>query len=239
MAAGFPGFPAEGMTFFRELAKNNNRDWFQPRKETYERSLKQPMEQLVEALNGQMLKYAPQYITEPKRAVYRIYRDTRFSKNKIPYKEYIAAGFSRIGMEKNIAAGFYFSVSPEAIEVGAGVYMPGSEQLKLIREYLLENHEEFRQMAENRTIRKLMGDLWGEPMKRTPKGFLPGHPADDLIRYKQWVFYDKRMDPKLALGPKFLPELSKRFQLLTPFVEFLNKALSMRKKQSVVGLPGF
>lgn len=234
MAAAFSGFPEEGMKFFRGLAKNNNRDWFQPRKEIFERSLKQPMEQLVEALNAQLLKFAPQYITEPKRAIYRIYRDTRFSKDKTPYKDHIAASFSRIGMEKHISAGFYFSVSPKEIEVAGGVYMPGPDQLKLIRQYLLENHEEFRAISGNRSLRKQMGDLWGEQMTRTPKGFLPGHAADDLIRYKQWVFYDKRLEPALALSAKFLPEIAGRFRMMTPFVEFLNKPLSMSKKRGVV-----
>jgi uncharacterized protein (TIGR02453 family) len=239
MAAAFAGFPEEGMKFFRGLAKNNTRDWFQPRKEIFERSLKQPMEQLVEALNAQMLKFAPQYITEPRRAIYRIYRDTRFSKDKTPYKDHIAASFTRMGMERHVSAGFYFSVSPTEIEVAAGVYMPGPEQLKPIRDYLVENHEEFRRILDNRSLRKLMGSLWGEQMARTPKGFLPGHPADDLIRYKQWILYDTRMDPKLALEPKLLTELAKRFRALTPFVEYLNRPLFVRKKRSPVGMPEF
>jgi uncharacterized protein (TIGR02453 family) len=230
MAAVFSGFPEEGMKFLRGLAKHNNRDWFQPRKEIFERSLKRPMEQLVEALNAQMLKYAPMYITEPRRAIYRIYRDTRFSKDKTPYKDHIAASFTRMGLEKHISAGFYFSVSPVEIEVAAGVYMPGPEQLKAIREYLIENHEEFREILDNRAVRNLMGPLWGEQMARTPKGFPTGHPADDLIRYKQWIFYDTRMDPTLAVGPKLLPELTKRFRALTPFVEYLNRPLGIRKR---------
>jgi uncharacterized protein (TIGR02453 family) len=120
----FPGFPKEGIAFLRSLAKNNNREWFQERKPVFERSVKSPMEQLVDALNTHLVKFAPQYITEPKKAVYRIYRDTRFSKDKTPYKTHIAASLTRAGMEKHISAGFYCSVSPDQIEVAGGIYMP-------------------------------------------------------------------------------------------------------------------
>lgn len=234
MADGFPGFPAEGMQFFRDLDKNNDREWFQPRKSIYELNVKLPMEQLVGEVNSAMLKFAPQYITEPRRAVYRIYRDTRFSKNKLPYKDHLGATFSRMGMEKHISAGFYFGVGPKQIEVAGGLYAPGPDEMRAIRNFLLDRHEEFAALVTSKTLRKLVGELWGEKLTRAPKGFLPGHPADEFIRLKQWVFYDTRIDPALAMTPKLLKEIVKRFEALTPFVEFLNGPLRRSLKTSPV-----
>ena len=100
----FPGFPAEGLEFLRKLAKNNKREWFQPRKEIFEAKVKQPMIELVEAVNAELLKFAPDHINDPKKAVYRIYRDTRFSADKTPYKTHIAAVFPPRGRPREASA---------------------------------------------------------------------------------------------------------------------------------------
>ena len=97
MRSAFSGFPPEAMQFFRGLARNNNREWFLPRKPIFEEKVKQPMRELVEAVNAAMKSFAPEYVTEPDKAIYRIYRDTRFSKDKTPYKDHIAATFPRRG----------------------------------------------------------------------------------------------------------------------------------------------
>jgi uncharacterized protein (TIGR02453 family) len=225
----FPGFPEEGIAFLRSLAKNNNREWFQERKPVFERSVKSPMEQLVDALNTHLVKFAPQYITEPKKAVYRIYRDTRFSKDKTPYKTHIAASLTRAGMEKHISAGFYCSVSPDQIEVAGGIYMPGTDQLRAIRSYLSDNHAELRELLSSRSLHKLMGELYGERMARTPRGFEQDHPAQDLLRYKHWVLYDTRLEPAVATTPKLVSEIAKRFKAMTSFVEFFNRPLSGKR----------
>ena len=102
---GFAGFPAEGMQFFRSLARNNRREWFQPRKQIYDDQLKAPMMELVTALNAEMMRFAPNYVAEPAKAIYRLYRDTRFSKDKTPYKTHIAAIFPRRGLVKHEGAG--------------------------------------------------------------------------------------------------------------------------------------
>src|SRR5947199_9856780 len=98
MRSNFPGFPAEGIQFMRGLARHNNREWFLPRKPIFEEKVKQPMRELVEAVNAAIRRFAPEYITDPDKAIYRIYRDTRFSKDKKPYKEHIAASFPRHGI---------------------------------------------------------------------------------------------------------------------------------------------
>jgi uncharacterized protein (TIGR02453 family) len=231
---GFSGFPAEGIQFFRSLARNNRREWFQPRKQTYDERVKAPMAELVTALNAEMMRFAPNHVVEPAKAIYRLYRDTRFSKDKTPYKTHIAAIFARRGLEKHGGAGLYFSVSAKEIEVAGGVYMPGPDALLAIRTHLAERHEEFTRIVKSRKLRALVGDLHGEQLSRVPKGFPSCHPAADLLRYKQFLFY-VLLDPALAATPKLEPEVVKRFRALMPFLEFLNAPLSraMKKKQQM------
>ena len=230
MKSGFPGFSPEAMAFFRGLKKNNRREWFQARKETFEDKVKSPMVELVGALNRELARFAPGYATDPQKAIYRIYRDTRFSHDKAPYKTHIAAVFTRRGLEKHASAGLYFSVSPDEIEVAGGVYMPGPDQLLAIRNLLAASHAEFRRILQRKTLRTLMGDLWGEQLTRVPKGFSADHPAQDLLRRKQWLVY-VLLDPSLATSPSLLREISRRFRAMAPFVEFLNRPLLQREKK--------
>lgn len=229
--AGFPGFPAAGMQFLSALARTNRREWFQPRKHIYEEQVKAPMAELVTALNSEMMRFAPDYVNEPAKAIYRIYRDTRFSKDKTPYKTHIAAIFPRRGLEKHGGGGLYFSVSAKEIEVAGGVYMPGPETLLAIRTHMAEHHEEFRKIIRARKLRTLMGEMHGEQLSRVPKGFPTIHAAADLLRYKQWLVY-VMLDPKLATTPKLLPEVQQRFEAMMPFVDFLNRPLVQERKRS-------
>ncbi|HKW98885.1 MAG TPA: DUF2461 domain-containing protein [Bryobacteraceae bacterium] len=228
--AGFGGFPEPGMQFLRSLARNNRREWFQPRKHIYEEQVKAPMAQLVAALTAEMMSFAPEYVTEADKAIYRIYRDTRFSKDKTPYKTHIAAIFPRRGQAKHEGAGLYFSVSPKEIEVAAGVYMPGPDTLRAIRLHLSENHAQFRKIMAGRKLRTLAGELQGEQLSRVPKGFPAEHAAADLLRYRQWLLYIM-LDPAPATTPRILSEIRKRFEVMTPFNEFLNAPLVARSKQ--------
>ena len=134
----FPGFSPDALKFLRSLKRNNRREWFQPRKEIFETKVKMPMIQLVEAINAELLDFAPEHITDPKKAVYRIYRDTRFSADKTPYKTHIAAIFPDRNLGKQSAAGFYFHLNEKSVGIAAGSYMPGPDELRAIRTWLAE-----------------------------------------------------------------------------------------------------
>jgi uncharacterized protein (TIGR02453 family) len=224
MSPGFDGFPPEAMTFLRGLKKNNRREWFQPRKQVYEDKVKAPMLELATALMRRLADFAPAHVTDPKKAIYRIYRDTRFSNNKTPYKTHIAAIFPRRDLQK-LGAGYYVSVSPKEIEVGGGIYMPSPEELRAIRQYLAEHHEEFRRIIAARAVRRFFGEVYGECLTRPPKGFPAGHPADDLLRRKQFLLF-ATLDAKLAASPKLYREVASRFEAMTPFLEFLNRPIT-------------
>lgn len=231
MKSDFAGFPEDGFKFLKSLKRNNRREWFQARKEIYQEQVRAPMAQLVDALNRQLASFAPAYINPPEKAIYRVYRDTRFSNDKTPYKTHIAAIFPHRGMEKHVGGGLYISVSPWEVEVAGGVYMPGPEQLNLIRYYLAGHAEEFRKIASNRSLVRLLGPVIGEQLARVPKGFEKNHPAADLVRYKQ-IYVDASMDPALALDSNLLPELAARFKAMLPLVEFLNRPLVESQRAS-------
>ncbi len=225
----FPGFPVEGIAFLKSLKKNNDREWFTPRKAIFDEKVKTPMIELVSAIHGEMRRFAPDYVGEPAKCVYRIYRDTRFSKDKTPYKTYASALMLRRNFDKYAgSAAIYFAVSPENIEVAGGVYTPDRDVLLAVRQHIAENHKEFRATFETPKIRKLFGELWGESVSRVPKGFDAEHPAADLIRRKQFLL-DTKVDPKLAVTPKLFGEIVTRIEAMMPFVEFLNEPLVKRQ----------
>lgn len=227
-ASVFEGFPEKGMRFLRSLERNNRREWFQPRKEEFELQVKAPMVALVDEVNRGLAKFAPEYITEPAQAIYRIYRDTRFSSDKTPYKTHIAASFRKRGYDKHAAGGLYFGVSPKEVEIAGGVYMPGPEPLLAIRHHLAEHHAELRKLLKKPGLEPLVGPLQGSELTRVPKGFAADHPAADLIRKKQWFFYIL-LDPAMATTPSILKEVLDRFRAMLPVVEFFNGALKPRK----------
>ncbi len=220
----FSGFPAEALQFFRDLEKNNDRDWFKARKSVFDQSVKGPMTELVLALGQDFEQFAPGYLTDPKKAIYRIYRDTRFSSDKTPYKTHIAASFNHKSLVRHAAAGFYFHLSPKELLVGGGVYMPGSQELLAIRRHIAADPAAYRKIESNRTFKRYFGEVVGARLKRPPKGFDPDHPAIETLKQKQFLASD-RLDPKLALSPKLLAELSRRFKALAPFIEYLNEPL--------------
>jgi uncharacterized protein (TIGR02453 family) len=218
----FPGFSPDASKFLRSLKRNNRREWFQPRKEIFETTLKAPMVELVEAINAELLKFAPDHITDPKKAVYRIYRDTRFSADKTPYKTHLAAIFPHHSLGKQSSAGFYFHLTAEKVGIAAGSYMPGPDELRAFRTWLADHHKNFRTAA--RRPEKLLGKLQGSSVTRMPKGFAADHPAEDLIRMKQWLYWIE-LDAKLATSPRLLPELVKRFRAAAPVIAMLNAPL--------------
>jgi uncharacterized protein (TIGR02453 family) len=229
----FPGFPAEGMKFLRDLKKHNDREWFTPRKIIYEEHVRLPMLALIEAAHREMLKFAPEYVGEPAKCIFRLYRDTRFSKDKTPYKTHIGAYFWRNDLDKNTGAGFYVGVSPEEVVIAAGLYHPAPDVLRTVREAVAQDHKAFRKTFENSKVRDLFGELRGDAATRAPKGFDPDHPALDLLKCRQYVLYPT-LDPSLAAKPDLLGEVVTRFKAATPFLEFLNRPLKRNRNSEFI-----
>ena len=232
MKTAFPGFSHQALAFLADLEQNNKREWFQPRKEQFEALLRNPMLELAEALNAALARFAPEYVTEPKKAVMRIYRDTRFSANKTPYKDHVAASFGRQGLKESGGAGFYFSVNHKVVEVAGGLHHPPKEILMAVRSQLAESSQDFEKLVKDRKLQKRMGALQGGELSRAPKGFDPEHPAIDLIKKKSWVFFVE-LEPEVATSPRLLHEIESRFEVLVPVLEYLNAPLVTKRATKV------
>ena len=218
-------FSAAGLKFLKDLSKHNDRDWFNPRKETYETELKAPMQQLITEINDGLLDFAPEHIRPPQKAALRIYRDIRFSANKAPYKTHVAAWWSRDGLEKTSGAGFYLSIGPAGVVIAAGVYMPDRVQLLAIRRHLVEHYAEFNALLASRKTRTAFEEFEGAKLTRPPKGFQDAPPeAMDLILCKQWGIATT-LPAEEALKPTLRKLVLDRFKTAAPLVQILNTPL--------------
>lgn len=227
MKSAFPGFPQAGMDFLNGLKKNNNRDWFQARKEVFEEQVKAPMVDLVAALQRDLKLIAPEVADgDPAKAVYRIYRDTRFSPDKTPYKTRIAALLPR-SADKSGTAGLYFSVSPEGIELGGGMYMLPSPLLLRVRQHIAADPGRLRKILAAKVIKETYGGLHGEQLKRIPQGFPIDHPAADLLRFKGYFVFGS-LDGSLATTRDLHPQLLRQFKAMLPLLRYLNEVFDHR-----------
>ena len=233
----FPGFPKEGLQFLRSLKRHNKREWFQQHRTIYESAVKAPMEALVQALAADFAVLAPEMIASPKTSIYRIYRDTRFSKDKSPYKTHIAASFPRKGLEKHEGAGFYLHIAPSELLIGGGLYMPLPADLNLVRSAIATNHVKFVSIVESKNFRKIFGQLSGHQLSRVPRGFAVDHPAADYLRFKQFLA-GRNLPPQEATTPRFHKIIIETFTAMLPLIRFLNEpilqARRVRERQGAV-----
>lgn len=221
----FEGFPRRGLTFFRELKRNNNRTWFERHKGEYETYVKAPMESLIASLRASFARFAPEFDVNPKRAVFRIYRDIRFSKDKTPYKTHVAAHIVLRGKPKGlVGSGYYLDIEPGEVFVGAGIYMPDGDQLKRIRKALDSRGHEFLEIVRNRRFTKLFGAPKGETLKRIPAGYDEYHPMAEWLKFKQF-FVGVSWKDSVCTRPTFADEAARACEVATPFVQYLNRAL--------------
>ncbi len=223
-------FSEAAVKFLRGIARNNDREWFEPRKPVYEVELKAPMLALIGEINEALHDFAPEYVRPPQKSLMRIYRDVRFRKDKKPYKTNIAAWWARAGLEKTSGGGFYFEMTATEICIAAGCYMPQKDQLLAIRRMLLERHEEYRAIMGSKKLLAALTPFDGLKMTRGPKGFPAEHPGLDLIMQRQWGV-SSRLPVDLALKSGLLQEIVKRFKLAAPLVSLLNDPLVERPKK--------
>jgi len=221
--------PRETLVFLRALKRNNRREWFQPRKEQFEADVRAPMLAVVEQLAGDMRSFAPEIVVDPKTAMYRIYRDTRFSDNKTPYKTHVAAVFPWRGLPKHEGAGLYFHVSPDEVWIGGGMYAPQTPQLHAVREHIAANAGRLRAIVESPGFRRQVGQLEGERLQRVPRGFPPDHRAAEYLKYRQFLA-GRDLPPAFACSPKFYATIVAVFRQVAPLARFLNEPLARKSE---------
>jgi uncharacterized protein (TIGR02453 family) len=216
------------------LQRNNNREWFLDHKTIYEQHVKQPIAHLIEALGVDFQHFAPEMAATVKVSAYRIHRDTRFSKDKSPYKTHIAAVFPHSRLGKHDGAGFYLHVAPKELFIGGGLYMPLPDDLNAVRQRIAEDPKSFLRLINNARFKKLFGAITGDKLTRVPRGFAADHPAAEYLKHKNFLA-SRSFPPQIATSSGFYGIVLETFKGMLPFVRFLNepilKARSIRERQ--------
>lgn len=223
-------FTEEALRFLRGLKRNNRREWFEERRATYERELKEPMLRLVEKLTDDMVEYAPGHMRPAAKSMFRIYRDTRFSADKSPYKTHLGAWWAHSGMSKTSGAGYYMHIGATEVVIAAGVYMPEKDQLLAIRRLLLDHYSEWKRLLEDRQLMRLFSVHDPMALARAPKGFPAEHPAIEWIKWRQWGV-TAHLPAETAWKPGLAEEIGKRFRTAAPLVDFLNAPLARPERR--------
>jgi uncharacterized protein (TIGR02453 family) len=222
----FKGFPKEGLQFLKKLKRNNNRTWFESHKHEYEEYLKLPMQSFIFSLQPHFQSFAPEYDLSPKRSIFRIYRDIRFSNDKTPYKTHIAAHFVLRGKERGfVGSGYYFHIEPGEVFIGGGIYMPESDQLKGIRKAIVQHPEEFLSVLNDRKFKKQFGELEGNKLQRIPKGYDETHPMAEWLKLKQF-FVGKSLAESSCYKASLVETIAAVCKDAAPLVKFLNRAVT-------------
>lgn len=220
-----PHFSEQTFDFLEELEHRNNREWFEEHKPLYEVELKARMLAVIEAINAGLAEFAPRHLRPPNKAMMRIYRDVRFSHDKTPYKTHLAAFWPRQGLEKTGGAGFFVQVGVQSVMVAGGSWGPAPQQLRAIRDYLLEHHGQVRSVLSDVSRTGLAEPLAGNPLVRAPRGFPADHPAVDLLQNRSWALTN-HLPGAAALGEDFTDLVLERFRAFAPLVDVLNVPLS-------------
>lgn len=229
-APSFAGFTPEAIQFMADLAAHNDRDWFQPRKTDYERLLRQPMERLCEALADRFAARGIPLLADPKRSPFRIYRDTRFSRDKSPYKTHVAATFPWAepagGAGEQVDGsphgnGGYFNFQPGEMYVGGGMWMPEKPRLDAFRRAVLEEPDRVRSALDDPGFVGWFGGAHShEELKRVPPGFPADHELGHLFRWKDVVF-GRRLSDAEVCSPDLPDLLADGYAAALPVFRFL------------------
>jgi uncharacterized protein (TIGR02453 family) len=228
-------FTAASLRYLRGLARNNRRDWFEAHRAEYEAAIVRPMREFVEEMDVRLARIAPEIVGDPKRSVFRIYRDIRFSADKTPYKTHAAAWFyhrdgtHRVGQESHGGgAGFYFHVQPGSSLDAGGIWMPPREALEKIRDGLADQPQTFRRIVTDAKVVRRFGELDTEAvLTRVPHGYAPDHPAAPWLRYKSFTL-GRALSDAQTTSARLPAIVAEDFEAMLPLVRWLNAALGLK-----------
>ena len=217
-------FTQDFIDFFKELSRNNHKDWFHQNKKRYEASVKQPFTTFVGKMIEEIQKYDPNLAIEPKDCILRINRDIRFSKDKSPYNLHYTAFISAGGRKDKSIPGIFLRLSPEMMGIMGGCFGPSKEQLHSIRTAIHKNANGFRKLIEDKDFVQKFGEIRGEVMKRIPKEWQDAYKKEPLIANKQFYFVAEE-SPDLITSETLIDTLMEYWKIMQPVNEYLTKAI--------------
>ncbi len=204
--------------FFKQLEKHNDREWFEQHKPEFkllETSVKQFGETLKDKLN--------QHDSIDRFKLFRIYRDVRFSKDKTPYKTHFGMAWHRT--KPYYRGGYYLHLKPNDVFLACGFWDPNSRDLRRIREEIDLDGQEYRNLINAADFKSVWGELQGDKLKKTPKGYAKDNPNIDLLRFKQHIFM-VRYTNQDVVAEDFIDRLDEALQAVRPFVEYMSAVLT-------------
>ncbi len=216
-------------TFLRQLAKNNDREWFQANKARYEAEVRDPMLRFIADFAVPLRTISRHFVADPRPvggSLFRIYRDTRFSRDKSPYKTAAAAHFHHEVAGEVHGPGFYFHLEPGDVAVGSGIWHPDADALAKIREAIAEYPDRWKSAVSGKAF-KAACELWGEKLLRPPKGFDPAHPYIEDLKRKDFVAMASFTEAD-ACKPEFADRVAEVYRVSSPFMSFLTKAVGLK-----------
>ncbi len=228
MSPRYAGFNESSLEFLEELSANNNREWFKENKSRYEELVLDVALGFIDSMQLPLNEFAPHFTAVPTRvggSLMRVYRDTRFSKNKLPYKTNIGIQFRHEQARDVHAPGYYVHIEPGSVFLGAGMWRPQSDPLRGIRERIAARPAEWRRVVSDKAFRRHF-HLGGESLTRPPRGFDKAHECIDDIKRTSFIAV-KDMAVESCLNPRFQQRVETAFKAAEPYMRFLCKSVNV------------
>ena len=227
MGAGH--FTPELFRFLRQLRRNNTREWFERNKPRYLEQVREPLLRFIADFALGLRRISPHLVADPRPvggSMFRIYRDTRFSRNKDPYKTHAAAQF-RHRMAKDVhAPGFYLHLGSDGVFMGGGIWRPDGDAVESIRRAIVDRPGEWKRIARGKPFREGTLKLQGDSLKRPPRGFDPDHPLVEDLKRKDFITICE-LGEGAACAPDFFQRFTRSCRSAAPFLRFLAGALEL------------
>ncbi len=225
----FNGFPTELFEFMRTLTENNNREWFNENKSDYEQFVAEPVIDFINAISIPLESVSKHFTADPRRnggSMFRIYRDTRFSRDKRPYKENVGCHFRHEAGNNAHAPGFYLHLQPGNVFVGSGIWKPPGPALDKIRRSIVDSPDKWREAVTDSKLVNRFGEIEGERLKRPPRGYDAQHAHVAYLKLKSF-FIMQALDESMATTSKIVDEATEAYRDSTPLVRFLTQAVEL------------
>ena len=212
----------ESVKFLKTLKKNNDRDWFNTHKDTYLKAHENIID-FADALLAEMNKHDQIETPSGKKALFRIYKDVRFSKDKTPYNCHWSGGFKRA--TKKLRGGYYFRIEPGNSFLAGGFWGPEPDDLKRIRQDIDLNYKDWKKLLTNKALVNTFGAIMGEQVGSAPRGYAKDHPAIDLLRYKQFILKYEFTEKEVG-SPDFVKKVNDTYKKMRPFLDYMSDVLT-------------